>query len=126
VIADKPGDLSDRCYDGNGHKVSDDLCGEAVVTTFGTPRTVAGDAITTDTNKCQLRPLNRDDDYGPIPFKDSEWDTMQTIFPSGVCDFSRRGVDQQRTIPWQTYQNDAAGGSVIYGGTPLGPPPKSH
>ena len=57
---------------------------------------------------------------------DSEWDTMQTIFPSGVCDYSRRGVDQQRTIPWQTYQNDAAGGSVIYGGTPLGPPPKSH
>ena len=107
MIADKPANLSDRCYDGNGHKVSDELCGEAVVTTFGTPRTVAGDAITTDANKCQLRPLNRDDDYGPIPFTDSQWATVETI-------------------PWQTYQDDAAGGSVIYGGTPLGPPPKSH
>jgi hypothetical protein len=126
VVADKPANLSDRCYDGNGHKVSDDLCGEAVVTTFGTPRTVAGDAITTDTNKCQLRPLDRSDDYGAIPFTDSQWTTMQRIFPAGVCDFSRRGVDQQSTIPWQTYQDDAAGGSVIYGGTPLGPPPKSH
>jgi hypothetical protein len=120
VIADKPGDLSDRCYDGNGQKVSDDLCGEAVVTTFGTPRTVAGDAITTDTNKCQLRPLNL------IPFTDSQWATMPTIFPDGVCDFSKPGVDQQPTIPWQTYQNDAAGGSVTYGGTQLGQPPASH
>src|SRR5213075_1508413 len=29
VVADKPADLSDRCYDGSGQKVSDDLCGQA-------------------------------------------------------------------------------------------------
>ena len=126
VIADKPADLSDRCYDGSGQKVSDDLCGQAVVTTFGTPRTVAGDAITTDTNKCQLRPLSRGDNYGPIPFTDAQWAMVQTLFAGGVCDFSKPGVDQQPTIPWQTYQNDAAAGSVIYGGTPLGQPPTSH
>jgi hypothetical protein len=40
-----------------------------------------------------------------------------------VCDFSKRGVDQQGTIPWQTYQK--ASGKVIYGGRPLGPPPRS-
>jgi hypothetical protein len=32
-------------------------------------------------------------------------------------------VDQQNTIPWQTYQSDAAGRDVIYGGRPLGPAP---
>ena len=126
VIADKPADLSDRCYDGSGQKVSDDLCGQAVVTTFGTPRTVAGDAITTDTNKCQLRPLSRNDDYGLIPFTDAQWAMVQTLFAGGVCDFSKPGVDQQPTMPWQTYQNDAAAASVIYGGTPLGQPPTSH
>ena len=126
VIADKPADMSDRCYDGSGQKVSDDLCGDAVVPIYGTPRTVAGDALTTDTNKCQLRPLNRNDNYGVIPFTDAQWATMQTIFPDGVCDFSRPGVDQQGTIPWQTYQDDSNGGSVIYGGTPLGDPPVSR
>ncbi len=126
IIDDKPSDLTDRCYDGAGDKLLDDICGEAVVATYGTPRTVAGDALTTDTNKCQLRPLNRNDDYGPIPLTDAQWATMQSIFPDGVCDFSRPGVDQQGTIPWQTYQDDGAGGSVIYGGRPLGDPPSAQ
>jgi hypothetical protein len=126
VIDDKPSDLSDRCYDGNGTKVSDDICGEAVVTTFGTPRTVAGDAITTDTNKCQLKPLDRNDNYGLIPFMDDQWAELQALFPDGVCDFSKPGVDQQGTIPWQTYQDDGAGGSVIYGGRSLGDAPVSE
>ncbi len=119
IVDDKPSDLTDRCYDGNGNEVSDDICGEAVVTTYGTPRTVAGDAITTDTNKCQLRPLNRSDDYGPIPFTDDQWATLQSIFPDGVCDFSMPGVDQQGTVPWLTYQD--AAGNVTYGGQPLPP-----
>jgi len=126
VIADKPADLGDQCYDGAGTKVSDGLCPAAVVPIYGTPRMVAGDALTTDANKCQLRPLNRNDDYGLIPLTDAQWATMQTIFPDGVCDFSKPGVDQQGTIPWQTYQDDSAGGSVIYGGTPLGEPPAAQ
>ena len=121
IIADKPADLTDRCYDGAGTKVLDDLCGQAVVATFGTPRTVAGDAISTDTNKCQLKPLDRSDDYGPLPFTDDQWATLQSIFPDGVCDFSKPGVDQQGTIPWQTYQN--ALGAVVYGGQALPPAP---
>jgi hypothetical protein len=127
VIADKPADLSDRCYDGAGHVVSNTLCPDAVVPIYGTPRTVAGDAITTDANKCQLKPLNRNDNYGPIPFTDAEWARLQAVFPNGVCDFSKPGVDQQGTIPWQAYQDDRGGtGNVIYGGRPLGDPPVSR
>ena len=48
------------------------------------------------------------------------------IFPDGVCDFTRPGVDQLGTIPWQTYPDEAAGGAVIYGGRPLGPPPPAR
>ena len=102
-------------------KLHDGLCGDAVVPIYGTPRTVAGDAISVDTNKCQLKPLNRSDDYGPTPFTDDQWSRMQALFPEGVCDFSKPGVNQQPTIPWQTYQD--RNGSVIYGGTALPPPP---
>jgi hypothetical protein len=124
VARNKPADATDRCYDGSGNKVSDGICGEAVVPTYGTPRTVAGDALTTDTNKCQVKPLNRSDNYGPIPLTDDQWAALQQIFPGGVCDFSKRGVDQQGAITWLTYQN--AQGKVVYGGKPLGAAPSSH
>ena len=123
VARDKPGDIGDRCYDGNGNKVSDGLCPDAVVPVYGTPRTVAGDAISTDTNKCQLKPLNRSDDYGALPFTDDQWAQVQKLYPSGVCDFTKKGVDQQGAIPWMTYQD--AKGKVIYGGKPMGAAPKS-
>jgi hypothetical protein len=123
VARDKPKDLTDRCYDGNGHKLSNGLCPAGVVNVEGTPRTVAGDAISTDTNKCQLKPLKRSDNYGPAPFTDQQWAQLQTIFPNGVCDFSKRGIAQRGTVPWMTYQD--AQGEVIYGGQPLGRPPAS-
>jgi hypothetical protein len=133
IVADKPADIGDQCWNGNGNKVSDGLCpgtpgpagslgsSTGVVPVYGTPRMVAGDQISTDKNKCQLKPLNRSDNYGPVGFPaivgDAQWTQMQALFPNGVCDFSKPGVDQQPTIPWQTYQNGS--GSVIYGGTAL-------
>ena len=93
-----------------------------MVNVEGTPRTVAGDAITTDANKCQLMPLRRSD-YPGITFSNAQWATLQQTFPQGVCDFSKPAVAQQPTIPWLTYQN--ARGRVIYGGRPLGRPPVS-
>ena len=63
---------------------------------------------------------------GDRVFTDAEWARLVAVFPLGVCDFSKPGVDQQGTIPWQTYQDDAAGGAVIYGGRPLGDPPVSQ
>lgn len=120
VVSDKPTDLQDECWSGNGTKISNGLCGQAVVPVYGTPRTVAGDPITTDANKCQLKPLRRSD-YD-VTFTDAQWATLQSVYPTGVCDFSKPGVDQGPTVPWQTYQD--ARGRVIYGGRPLGSPPR--
>src|SRR5579884_126185 len=54
IIRDRPAGLSDECWDGQGHKLSNRLCPAGEVNVEGTPRTVAGDPITTDANKCQL------------------------------------------------------------------------
>ena len=86
-----------------------------------TPRMIAGDAITTDVNKCQLKPLNRNDNYGVLPFSDAQWAQMQALYPEGVCDYTQPGVGSQKTVSWLTYQD--GNGKVIYGGTPLPPPP---
>jgi Tannase-like family of unknown function (DUF6351) len=72
--------------------------------------------------KCQLKPL-RPDDY-PVTFTDAQWTALEQAFPSGVCDYSKPGVDQHGATAWLTYQDKH--GNVIYGGKPMGKPPRSH
>ena len=117
VVANKPADLGDACYSGVGLKLTDGLCPPGVVPKYSTPRIVAGDSVQAITNKCQLKPLTRDDDYGLLGLTDAQWATMQATFPNGVCDFSKPPVGFGPTLPWLTYQD--ARGEVIYGGQPL-------
>ncbi len=57
-------------------------------------------------------------DYYPVEFTDSQWGALAAHFPLGVCDFGKPGVDQQHTVPWQTY----ADGPGL--GRPIGSPPR--
>ena len=90
---------------------------------FSTPAIVAGESIATDTNDCRLKPL-RQSDYYPVTFTGDQWAQLEKAFPTGVCDYSKPGVDQQPVVPWMTYID--ADGNVIYGGKPLGSPPRSR
>jgi hypothetical protein len=83
---------------------------------------VAGESIATDTNRCRLQPLKRSS-YYPVNFTGPQWKQLKKVFPAGVCDWSKPGVEQQATVPWQTYQRNAKGSKVIYGGRPLGHAP---
>jgi hypothetical protein len=58
-----------------------------------------------------------------VTFTDEQWARLQKAFPTGVCDWSKPGVEQRGALAWQTYQD--ANGGVIYGGTPLPPAPVS-
>jgi hypothetical protein len=128
VSEDRPADVHDKCSNVDGvEQISVPGVGPAcdlplAQTKFGTPATVAGESIATDTQRCTLRPL-RQSDYYPIVFTPQQWATLQHTFPTGVCDFSKPGVDQRGTIPWLTYQT--ASGSVVYGGRSLGRAPRN-
>ncbi len=122
IVQDKPDTVADRCTDGNGHDVPFYTC-EETVQQYGTPRFGADEPKTDDVLKCQLKPLNRAD-Y-PVTFTDAQWKELEQAFPTGVCDYSKPGVGQGPTHPWMTYQSDAAGRHVIYGGRPMGPAPVS-
>ena len=56
-------------------------------------------------------------------FTDPAW-WAADIVDLGVCDYSKPGVDQHGAVPWLTYQDRK--GRVIYGGKPMGKPPRSH
>ncbi|MFA5890808.1 MAG: DUF6351 family protein [Actinomycetota bacterium] len=116
IIKDKPADIHDQCSTGLGQKATDETC-PLIVQLYTTPRMVAGEGISTDQNKCQLKPHRRSD-YLPVEFTQAQWTQLETAFPTGVCDWSKPGVDQQDTIPWMTY-ND------VVGGAPLGDTPAS-
>jgi len=85
IVDDKPEDITDRC--------TATVCEQYVATRYETPRSVAGGPKTGDVNKCQLKPPARED-Y-PLTFTDADFARLQQIFPNGVCDWSKPGVEQQ-------------------------------
>jgi hypothetical protein len=121
IIEAKPSDVGDRCTDGAGLDIDAGVC-DATVTSYGTPRQGAGGPLSEDVMKCQLKPLDRAD-YS-VEFTDAQWAQLESAFPNGVCDWSKPGVDQEGAVPWLTYQDRK--GNVIYGGRPMGKPPRSH
>jgi hypothetical protein len=121
IIEDKPDDVVARCTDGFGTDVPAEVCDQTVAA-YGTPRMAAGGPLADDTLQCQLKPMRRED-YGSVTFTDEQWARLQKAFPTGVCDWSKPGVEQRGALAWQTYQD--ANGGVIYGGTPLPPAPVS-
>src|SRR3954463_15469962 len=120
IREDRPGTVADRCTDGQGHDVPATAC-DATVQAYGTPRQGADGPLTEDVMKCQLKPMRRED-YS-VTFTDAQWSELQKAFPDGVCDYTKPGVSQHGALSWLTYQDK--NGNVIYGGTPLGPPPVS-
>jgi hypothetical protein len=129
VAQDRPPEAHDRCSNVEGLQEVN-VPGVGVVcenptaqTRFSTPRVIAGEEISTDKQKCQLKPFNRADYKTTIAFTAEQLTAIEKTFATGVCDFSKPGVSQQGTVPWQTYQDDSNGGAVIYGGQPLGAAP---
>jgi hypothetical protein len=69
------------------------------------PRAVAGAPITNDIIKCQLRSVTASD-Y-KVAFTADEMTRLKKIFPGGVCDWSKPGVDQQPLSgTWLTFNTE--------------------
>ena len=117
IIEDKPPSIQARCTNGSGQDAPAASC-DATVQSYSDPRLEAGMPMTNDTIKCDLKPLRRED-YLPVQFTDAQWAKLEKTFPTGVCDYSKPGVDRTPTVPWLDYSDGP-------GGRPLGPPPRSQ
>jgi hypothetical protein len=88
--------------------VRGDLSCNGTWTPYGNPRLAAGAPYTLDVVKCALEPLSRADYV--VAFTDAQWATLQATFPSGVCDFSRPGVEQRPPkARWLTFAEGPGG-----------------
>jgi hypothetical protein len=98
VVRHKPAEAVDACWDGAGKKIVEKASfdGKGICNTLypvhSEPRMVAGAPLTNDVAKCQTKPINFGD-Y-KLSFSEAQKARMKTIFPSGVCDFSKPGVGQ--------------------------------
>src|SRR5262249_46027203 len=99
LLRAKPADLVDACFTNNGTvKISElqvfqgnTTCNQ-LYPSHSSPRMVAGESVTNDVLKCQLKPITPSD-YA-VTFLPAEMAQLQAIFPQGVCDFSKPGVGQ--------------------------------
>jgi hypothetical protein len=97
VILNKPDYLKDACWF-DGVKYEEPLtldpsaqCNK-LMPVFGTVRLAAGGSLGGTTLKCQLKPVTVTD-YA-VSFTPAELVRLNTIFPQGVCDWTKPGVSE--------------------------------
>ena len=98
VVRAKPADLVDACYSPSGAKIVEKLTYKAgecdkLFPSHGSPYLAAGMPIASDVVKCQLKPIDPAD-YG-VSFTADELARLRRIFPDGVCDYRKPGVEQR-------------------------------
>ena len=101
VIKHKPASAVDTCLI-NGQKVTDTTVCSTQYPNYGDPRIAASGPLTNNIIKCQLKPVTPSD-YAPVVPTAQELAQIASIFPNGVCDFTRPGVGQQPTVPWKSW-----------------------
>jgi Tannase-like family of unknown function (DUF6351) len=107
VVANKPADVVDACWTTAGVKIVEPqtLNGPGQCNTLFPagvpPEFVAGAPIELDVIKCKLKPIDMRD-YA-VPFTAQQRAQLKAIFPHGVCDWSERGVQQVKSVPWASY-----------------------
>jgi hypothetical protein len=94
VAANKPAELVDACFTAVDAKVTDmGLCAE-LFPIASDARIVAGAPMTDDILKCQLKPVSAADYTGPRKPDADQLKALAAIFPEGVCDWTKPGVNQ--------------------------------
>jgi hypothetical protein len=94
----KPPAAVDGCWDLQGNRIDEPAtfdgpgkCNE-LYPNHKNPRLVAGAALSDDILKCQLKPIDPRDYQ--VTFTQTEMARLRGIFPGGVCDYSKPGVNQ--------------------------------
>jgi hypothetical protein len=68
---------------------------------YSNPRHEAGGPLAANVFKCQLKPVDVKDYKTPMSASDMA--KLKTIFPAGVCDFSKPGVSQTPVVAWASF-----------------------
>jgi hypothetical protein len=100
VVRNKPATLQEGCMTRDANPVfiaeKQEIASGQCATLYPVkpaPRAVAGASIAADVIKCQLKPVATSD-YS-VTFTGPQQTRLAQVFPNGVCDWSKAGVEQQ-------------------------------
>jgi len=109
TIRNKPAQAVDGCWANPTEFIAepqtwssqpDSKC-NALFPSYAFPRYVAGGSLAGNVLRCQLKPIEMSD-YA-VSFTPQELTRLQRIFPDGVCDWSRPGLNQTGVVPWASF-----------------------
>lgn len=111
VLANKPADAADGCWDKSEPKkfIAEELvfsskpvseCSK-LYPVYSSARVEAGGPLANNVLKCQLKPVDMAD-Y-KVPFSADEQARLEKIFAGGVCDFAKPGVNQTPNVTWPSF-----------------------
>lgn len=111
VLRAKPKEGADGCYDRSTPPafIAEDLVFSSkpiskcstLYPVYSNARREAGGPIAADILKCQLKPIDARD-YR-VTLSPADRARLKAIFPTGVCDWSKRGVNQVPVVPWGSF-----------------------
>tara|TARA_R110002072_G_scaffold284396_3_gene448535 strand:+ start:23711 stop:25726 length:2016 start_codon:yes stop_codon:yes gene_type:complete len=114
IVAAKPAELVDDCFTSTGDRIvepavfntqrlfdnTEGQCNQLYPPHAGL-RLVAGGPLSNDVMKCALKPINYED-YR-VEFSQNEKERLMSIFPDGVCDWSKPGIGQTTNQTWLSF-----------------------
>jgi hypothetical protein len=109
TLRDRPAALVDGCFTAPGaftaepqtlSRAPSTAC-NARFPSYDYPRLLAGGPLAEDVLKCRLKPVDLSDYGGHLPA--DQLPRLRHIFPAGVCDWSKPGVEQTPVIPWASF-----------------------
>jgi hypothetical protein len=107
VLRNKPAGLADSCFTAKLEEIKDPARCKTMFPVYANPRIVAGAPTTDDVFKCEMKPIDKADYKRPVT--DAQLATLRTVFPQGVCDYSKKGVMQRPANgTWLSYPASSA------------------
>ena len=100
-----------------GQQITDPGQCNALYPFYSLTRPAAGAPATDDVIQCALSPIDPKE-YLPAVLSDEQLKALKTVFPHGVCDYTKTALGQQHSIPWMSFEDGP-------GGKPLGAAPTS-
>ena len=108
TVRNRPPELVDACWTAAGERIAEPQtyngpgrCNR-LYPSHEDPRIAAGAPLAGDVLKCSLKPVDPKDYAAPLTA--DQLARLRSIFPQGVCDYSRPGVEQGRVDgTWRRY-----------------------
>jgi len=101
VIRNRPAAVTDACYTRDGQRITDMTRCAAMFPAYSNPRLSAGQPMSATLLKCALKAVDARDYKATLT--DTQIAALRTAFPSGVCDYTKKGVAVRSPETWLSY-----------------------